>query len=119
MGAFYGFNACCFCGCHNCRNFSIGISHKSVYRDNDWYTKCFYVFDVANQVCTAVTKGINIFCGQVLSGDTAMHLERPRCGDDNRCVGGEPGTSTFDIEELLCAQVSTKAGFGDHIVCKL
>ena len=62
---------------------------------------------------------LQVFLLQVFFLDAAMHLQGADGGDDDDAGRLEAGLAALDVEELLGAQVSAEAGFGDDIVGEL
>ena len=48
-----------------------------------------------------------------------MILEGTDCGDDDHSVGLQACHTALDVQEFLCAQVGSEAGFRDAVVAKL
>ena len=82
---------------------------------------------MGNQIGAALFHQLYILRGigriQRLSGDypgtATMHLKSPYRSHDNGAVGNQAAYAALDIPELLKADVSAEAAFGDMIIGQL
>ena len=63
--------------------------------------------------------GVDVFSAQIGLGHAAVHLHRAHGGHNHDAGRCQPRLAAFDVQELLCPQIGTKARFGHHIIRQL
>ena len=95
----------------------LGVGREGVDGNHDGKLEnVLDVRDVLQEVGQASLDGLEVLLGELGLGHAAVVLEGAHGGNDDHGGGVEAGHAALDVEELLGAQVGTKAGLGDHVV---
>ena len=100
-------------------HFSLSIRDKMVDCDNHRHAKALQVFDVASQVRATGFHRVHILNTKIRLRNSTVHFHRANRRHQHHSRRREPGFAALNIEEFLCAQVSTKSGLRHHVITKL
>ena len=95
---------------------SLGIGGEAVDADDDALSKLPHILHVLVEVGEALLQRLHILRAEVGVLDSAVELEGLGSGDEDRGSGLETILTADDVEELLCAEVSTEACLRDGVV---
>ena len=100
-------------------DFSFGIRVEVVECHHNVRSELLEVGDVSIQIDDAALDRFKVGLADFGKRHAAVPLQRFGARNDDYRGRGEAGGAALDIEELLCAEVRTKARFSDGVVGKL
>ena len=71
---------------------------------------------MAGQVLPAFGHCLGVLLTKIVKGHTAVHLQCAYRGDNNRSCRLQSRFATFDVEELLRAEIGAKASLRNDVV---
>ena len=97
--------------------FGLGIGHEGIDRDDDRkLVDILDIGDMTEQVRQTSFEGFKIFGTEFSLRDTAVIFQSTDGRDDDDCARFETGIAALDVEEFLCAEVSTEACLGNCVI---
>ena len=96
-------------------HFLIGIEGIPVEADNDGLSKLLHIAHVSVQILKSYGESFGIWLAYVSLWYASVHLKSLRSGDDDCQFRLQSALAAFDVEELFCSEVCTKASLCDDI----